>query len=168
MPRSASPDPIKYCEQCGDLLTRKRYNGRMEDMSVFLRRRYCDQKCFALGQTKDEPTLAALRKRSVKFRGDVCEQCGAADSLDVHHLDLNPSNNELSNLMTLCGSCHTKWHWEHGKQQPKQQLDCAICGKPSKGLNLCLKHYQRFKKYGDPLLTMKKNGSQYELVRVSE
>lgn len=27
-----------------------------------------------------------------------------------------------------------------------------ICGKPHKGLGYCDKHYQRFKKYGDPLM----------------
>lgn len=30
---------------------------------------------------------------------------------------------------------------------------CRVCGKPQKGLGLCEKHYQRFKKHGDPLMT---------------
>ena len=30
---------------------------------------------------------------------------------------------------------------------------CIVCGKPMKGLGHCELHYQRFKKYGDPLLT---------------
>lgn len=168
MGRSAKNDPIKYCEQCGKQLARKRYNGQLEDMTRFRNRRYCDHVCQGLAQQKDDPTLAALRKRAEKFRGDTCERCGTTQELSVHHIDLDPSNNASSNLMTLCASCHTKWHWEHGKQSSSKRLVCEICGKPSKAHGLCLKHYQRFKKYGDPCLTMKKNGSQYELVRVSD
>ena len=33
---------------------------------------------------------------------------------------------------------------------------CIVCGKPMKGLGYCELHYQRFKKYGNPLM-MKDN-----------
>jgi len=35
----------------------------------------------------------------------------------------------------------------------KERQSCKVCGKPAKGHGLCLMHYQRWKKYGDPLLT---------------
>lgn len=165
MAYSIKPDPIKFCGQCGAQLTRKRYNGRREDRARFLSRRYCDQTCASLGRLKTDPTEAAIRKRYLRFRGHICEKCGTTEHLGLHHIDLNPANNELSNLMTLCDSCHTKWHWDHGKEPSSQRLACSICGKPSKAFGLCLKHYQRYKKHGDPLLTMKKNGSQYTLVK---
>lgn len=41
---------------------------------------------------------------------NYCEQCGfiALDpvQLDVDHIDANPSNNDKSNLQTLCANCH--------------------------------------------------------------
>jgi hypothetical protein len=38
-------------------------------------------------------------------------------------------------------------------------LSCSVCGKPQKGLGYCEKHYQRFKKWGDPLLTKRNQHS---------
>lgn len=39
-----------------------------------------------------------------------CENCGfiALDpvQLDIDHIDCNPSNNDKSNLQTLCANCH--------------------------------------------------------------
>ena len=64
--------------------------------------------------------------------------------MDVHHKDGDFHNNAPENLIRLCRSCHIKAH-----RKPKV---CKICGAPMKGLGYCEKHYQRFKKYGDPLL----------------
>lgn len=69
---------------------------------------------------------------------------GAQEALDVHHRDGDFQNNCLSNLQRICRSCHNKEH--------KQRGLCVICGAPQKGLGYCDKHYQRFKKHGDPLL----------------
>jgi 5-methylcytosine-specific restriction endonuclease McrA len=44
------------------------------------------------------------------FRGEVCERCGFVpehiSQLDVDHKDGNKSNNDPSNLQTLCANCH--------------------------------------------------------------
>jgi len=112
----------------------------------------------------DEPSIDVLRKRYAHLVGDVCERCGTTENLGLHHKDGNPANNDPSNLMTLCNSCHTKWHWENGKKPHKEKSVCAVCGNPGKGLGLCLKHYQRQKKYGSPYLTKKKYGSLFLLM----
>ena len=40
-----------------------------------------------------------------------CESCkGFAKS--IHHIDINPANNKLSNLMVLCSKCHKVIHRE--------------------------------------------------------
>lgn len=36
-------------------------------------------------------------------------------------------------------------------REHKPRASCATCGNPQKGLGYCDKHYQRFKKWGDPL-----------------
>jgi 5-methylcytosine-specific restriction endonuclease McrA len=41
-----------------------------------------------------------------KNKKDYCEKCGGTEKLHVDHIDGNRSNNELSNLQTLCQDCH--------------------------------------------------------------
>ena len=72
-----------------------------------------------------------------------CEMCGNPKA-EVHHVNEDWQDNTPSNLQRLCRSCHMKVH--------RQKAACSICGKPVKGLGYCEKHYQRFKKWGDPLL----------------
>ena len=162
MPMPRKQEPEKYCKNCGKRLTRKRYNGTLESNHAFNRRKYCNLQCAGMANQKE--TIAGIRKRYASFRKDMCERCGATENLDLHHKDSNPANNKPSNLMTLCDSCHTKWHWEHGKETTVKRSVCIVCGKPGKGLNLCLKHYQRQKLYGSPYLTKKKFGSRFVLV----
>lgn len=46
-----------------------------------------------------------------------CYSCGfkaiCVDQLDVHHRDHNHSNNNPSNLVTLCANCHRLEHYLH-------------------------------------------------------
>ena len=90
------------------------------------------------------------RERSLNIHGLICAKCAREFDykdrhlLTVHHKDGNPQNNDPLNLMRLCRSCHLKQH--------RGRKSCSICGKPVKGLGFCEKHYQRFKKYGDPLM----------------
>jgi hypothetical protein len=39
-----------------------------------------------------------------------CTTCGSRRYLNVHHLDEDRTNNNLSNLRVLCRSCHSKLH----------------------------------------------------------
>ncbi len=112
MGRPRKTDPIKYCAYCGNLLSRKRFGGRLEDLGRFLLRKYCGQDCMEMGMMHESPNLAALRKRSQRLKGTACDHCGATEKLHIHHEDRNPANNSPSNLMTLCASCHLKHHWK--------------------------------------------------------
>ena len=40
----------------------------------------------------------------------VCSVCGSVKKLHIHHIDGNHNNNEYSNLICLCDSCHIKTH----------------------------------------------------------
>lgn len=53
-----------------------------------------------------------------RFRAMQCQECGSMNNLCVHHIDKNRANNDSSNLITLCGSCHTKLH---------HPIKCQIC-----------------------------------------
>jgi len=45
-----------------------------------------------------------------------CQVCAKPKQI-VHHKDGNRHNNELSNLQTMCYSCHSKLHWGWRKSQ---------------------------------------------------
>ncbi|KKL73000.1 hypothetical protein LCGC14_2079260 [marine sediment metagenome] len=63
----------------------------------------------------------------------TCQECGAAKGLVVHHIDgrgannavkcNQPINNSLSNLLTLCVSCHTSLH--NSKNKEAHRAACA-------------------------------------------
>ncbi len=162
MGRHQKEDPVKYCLACGSILQRKRMNERLEDRSTFLRRKFCNHLCFGASIMKDAPTLAALRKRHVKFRGTECETCATRDNLGVHHVDSDPSNNIMSNLMTLCGPCHTSLHWANGKKKAVEKIvgDCKVCGERADRLkmSMCGKHYQRSRRTGSVYREIKSSG----------
>lgn len=145
------PTPEKYCAYCGKKMERKTYPNSKEDLSSFSRRKYCGIECMRKayvkkGENSQLYTAAHHSSRKVVYliedREKKCELCGTTINIDVHHKDGNYRNNRSENLMVVCRSCHMKLH------HPKAK--CRICGKPVKGHGYCEKHYQRFKKYGDP------------------
>ena len=54
-----------------------------------------------------------LRIQLIKHRGNVCENClldtwcNQLIPIELHHIDGNRLNNELSNLQLLCPNCHS-------------------------------------------------------------
>ena len=116
-------------------------------MLHFSRRKYCDMKCSALGaEAKPETGMgwATTHRRARKLvPPGPCKRCEKPKASDVHHKDHDHTNSDPTNLERICRSCHIREH-QGGKL-------CVICGKPQKGLGYCEKHYQRFKKWGDPL-----------------
>ncbi|CAO4179086.1 HNH endonuclease signature motif containing protein [Methylorubrum populi] len=147
MPMPRKPDPIKHCEHCGKQLARKRLpSGALESLLHFGRRKFCDQDCMAKAFDARPTTGTAWATTHHHSRKLVvpgpCERCGKPDASDVHHRDGNHLNGSPENLERICRSCHIREHRPRGS--------CSVCGEPVKGLGFCDKHYQRFKKYGDP------------------
>jgi hypothetical protein len=102
---------MKTCKACGLELKRKRFNGRLEDLTVFKKRIYCDRACMAKGFVKDVPSdEGTYHLRAKKLRGSFYEACGATKKLHAHHIDSNPKNNCQENIQTLCASCHAIHH----------------------------------------------------------
>ena len=165
MPQPRKADPIKHCAACNKEMKRKRINGRLQDRATFLKQKYCNRSCMANGQTKDTATRSAIQKRIAKHRKSSCELCGSTKVLSIHHKDRNWKNNVISNLQTLCSSCHTSLHHEAGDiVQRKPKPPCMVCGKPSYRVELCNTHLTRKKRYGHPCLVKVKNGASWQLV----
>ncbi|MCH1964374.1 HNH endonuclease signature motif containing protein [Clostridium perfringens] len=141
-------DPIKYCKFCGKQLFRKRFNGRLEDLGVFKRRKYCSVKCMKLdylnigennSNWSNSHTTARIINKEI-LKKNKCELCEKTGKLDVHHIDGNFQNNSIDNLQILCRSCHNKIH--------KNKKVCKVCGEKHRALGYCNKHYIQYKKYG--------------------
>lgn len=79
-----------------------------------------------------KPIPRAVREGILKEFNHRCAICGKDDP-QVHHIDENPSNNEVSNLIPLCPNCHLI-----DQHNPTQAID------PRK-LTI-------FRKYKDPII----------------
>lgn len=62
------------------------------------------------GNTVYGSRCRTCQRMGQRFKKDHCELCGfiAKDpvQLDIDHIDADPSNNDESNLQTLCANCH--------------------------------------------------------------
>lgn len=105
-----------------------------------------------------------LKNRLIQegYKQAVCEKCGQTTwrgvsiPLELHHIDCNPKNNKLENLMIVCCNCHAIEHYLINQQKPKKPRkkyidkrvyiprvhrtrtrrtkilnQCLICGKPA-------------------------------------
>lgn len=147
MPAHRKPTPERYCEECGTRLERKCLpNGDLEYLIHFNRRKFCDQRCMGANFDRRHShdvgwSTAHYHARKIVPKGPCC-RCGKPQAKDVHHKDGNHLNNSPENLERICRGCHSREHRPKGS--------CTICGLPQKGLGFCGKHYQRFKRHGDP------------------
>jgi hypothetical protein len=122
---SAYPALEKECLHCKKIF--KVSNSR-------IRQKFCNEECH--WEYKDEEKKRKQKERFLKkakretnqnkknksrryrkiaflFKEKKCEVCGYDEHdfcLDVHHLDEDCLNNELSNLIILCAMCHRKVH----------------------------------------------------------
>ena len=60
---------------------------------------------------KQRKSVSSLSSKKLYQEADNrCPFCGVADVavLEIHHIDGDPSNNKIENLIVVCGNCHTK------------------------------------------------------------
>lgn len=165
----------KTCRKCKKELVPNRVGSRsqLEGPSIFNRRVYCDRACMAAwmeGQIKILNPRNS-RKQSTKKKSDSCSTCGGKRRLAVHHKDENPLNNDLTNLVTVCQSCHMKGHWIGWRKTIWPFRKCLHCSERVKSNWMCQKHFQRWKKYGDPFLSKSRvygHPNAYQIVRVDD
>lgn len=74
---------------------------------------YCSKECGNRHKNEQvkQKDSSAYRRNAFEKYPHKCAICGFAedeDLLEVHHIDENHNNNELSNLIILCPICHKK------------------------------------------------------------
>lgn len=154
MGRKRKEDPIRFCKTCNSILSRKRYsNGELESILHFNKRPYCNTECMKKSFSGRKGPVGEISLRYTRILANdlvpkgPCSECGNLKGSDVHHIDANPFNNEISNLKRLCRSCHIKTH---------RAAVCSLngCSNVHKGHGYCEKHLNRFKRHGDPLIVI--------------
>jgi len=50
------------------------------------------------------------KKMEAVNRDQQCRLCQTTAALEVHHIDHEPTNNQVDNLITLCRTCHMQYH----------------------------------------------------------
>ena len=73
------------------------------------------------GRRGSSPQWKRLRLEALTRDLFSCRICGVSDALlrlagralEVHHIDGNANNNDLSNLMSRCPDCHHEAHAAH-------------------------------------------------------
>jgi hypothetical protein len=88
-------------------MERKNFNGRLEDLSAFKRRKFCSLSC---ANTRSDLTKHGYSWRARKHLKEKCEACGYQRALQAHHVDQDIRNNQPENIQTLCKHCHDFWH----------------------------------------------------------
>ncbi len=105
--------PEKRCLICGARFQRRRLvGGRLEDLSAYMKRRFCSLSC-ANSRTKGGLSRKAFHAQARKHRKAACGACGGTSRLHVHHINEDWMNNSPENLQTLCVFCHQFWHATH-------------------------------------------------------
>src|SRR3990167_8987203 len=97
----------KNCENCGRSMCRRRYAGRLEDLTVFNKRKFCSLSC---ANTRRVLTKHGYSWRARKHLKSSCEGCGYTRRLQAHHIDQDRTSNVPENIQTLCKHCHDFWH----------------------------------------------------------
>jgi len=117
--------PITFtCEHCGKPFTRKARADREY--------RYCSRECYIKHNRGENhhnwqggydryygPNWTEQRLKALERDSYACQDCGISDDwMDVHHItprsEFDTSEwkamNDISNLVTLCHSCHARRH----------------------------------------------------------
>jgi 5-methylcytosine-specific restriction endonuclease McrA len=68
------------------------------------------ERCIASTGDYGPEWTAELREAIVRRDEFRCQLCGSNVELQVHHVDLDRSNSDPSNLLTLCARCHLGYH----------------------------------------------------------
>lgn len=128
---------VFVCKVCGD---------QFSDSPSRKDRIYCSQDCKtkdSIGEKERRKRIRILRVKKLghnssramrrwiwEFKEKKCEICDYSEKvycLDIHHLDKNPTNNKVENLVVLCCMCHRKLHKGdivYAPKMRKEQRDC--------------------------------------------
>jgi YHS domain-containing protein len=111
-----SPKTYGTCQHCGKSITSRHSTGA-----------FCSRKCYhehrATLRQSDAYAGAFLSLKSIVAKRDQyqCALCGSPKRLETHHIDMDATHNDISNLILLCNRCHSQVHGNPESAQPALQ-----------------------------------------------
>lgn len=107
---------ICECAHCGESIIR----SKSDYLASKSGKLFCSRVCKDTAQTymkEIQPSHYgdgefSYREKAFRHYSSVCMECGynKVEALEVHHIDKNRKNNNISNLEILCANCHTLRH----------------------------------------------------------
>lgn len=98
--------------------------------------------------TEIQPYKLKMRLLEENLKENKCECCGISEwngkaiNCQLHHIDGDETNNELSNLQMLCPNCHSQTDNFCGAKNKPEQNTCLDCEAPiSQRAKYCRKCY---------------------------
>lgn len=99
--------------------------GKTFEAAPASKRRFCSRRCMAEnmrvpGSDRCEYVgfTESLKEKIRKRDNRTCQLCGKSEAnnarLDVHHINYQKSDDQESNLISLCHSCHSSTHHKRG------------------------------------------------------
>lgn len=106
------------CGFCNKPLVQKLFTwGKKETPLQLSRRKFCGLECNAGSQrgvwkVKNPKWMASHhRARRVLKKIGICEVCEKKhEKTDIHHIDNDWQNNDITNLQEICRGCHIRHH----------------------------------------------------------
>jgi len=101
------------CAGCGKSMLRKPH----EIAASKTGRLFCSHKCSAIVSNMDRggKGVTQYRLKAFKMLEHKCDCCGyntVPEVLQVHHIDRDHSNIDITNLQILCPTCHHEEHFQ--------------------------------------------------------
>lgn len=140
--------PAKCRGMCAGHAERYRLGWRGEKLNAPLRRRPKNGRSEGTIGKNGYLYISVCGEKKLAHRLEMEKHLGRPleSHEHIHHLDGNPLNNSLSNLVLASQSQHISlYHKKHG-------FFCSIkgCELPHDQCGLCAAHYKRLYRYGDP------------------
>lgn len=106
---------MKVCKTCGDEFT---WNGRLKT-KAYQRAQYCSRSCANNRQLWWNENATHYKTIALRHWEHSCAICGFDKIVAIHHIDMQKSNNDPTNLIPLCPNHHEMVHSKyHEEVQP--------------------------------------------------
>lgn len=108
------------CNYCGSRFTRTASKLSNSKSGLY----FCSRKCKDTAQKSMIEIMPShygtgqdYRSKAFSHYFPICNRCGFTNilALEVHHVDHNRENNDISNLEILCANCHSIEHLGHSR-----------------------------------------------------
>lgn len=114
-----APDKHSFTKFCSQKCRSRFYRVNNRDKILLLKRKNSKKDSYITWKRKydkeynDKIRFGGLRRSVMERDNFSCQDCGGEYpyvKIVVHHIDFNPKNNTMDNLIVLCRACHARKH----------------------------------------------------------